>query len=226
MQLLRTTLLASAAALVTFGTALAQTANTMAVALPGGGVAQIQYTGNIPPKVVIGEAPPAFAAWSPVASFFGPDSPFAMMERVSAEMNRQAAAMFRRAELLAAQARSEEPIEAIFGNLPAGGRSYSYISTMSGNGVCSRSVEITSQGSGPPRVVSRSSGNCDPVSGGSTGATLPAAPGHPAKKPDPLYTQNGGSHPGSGKQPDVVLTRSGGAQPYAGIVRPVAAGPR
>ena len=144
MQLLRTALLAGAAGLATFGAALAQTANVMTVALPGGGVAEIHYTGNAPPKVVIGEAPPAYAAWTPVASFFGPESPVAMMERISAEMDRQTAAMFRRAELLAAQARSGQPIQAAFGNLPAGSRGYSYISTMSGNGVCSRSVAPTS----------------------------------------------------------------------------------
>jgi hypothetical protein len=65
MQLLRTALLAGAAALAIFGTASAQTANVMTVALPGGGIAEIRYTGNIPPKVVIGEAPPANAAWTP-----------------------------------------------------------------------------------------------------------------------------------------------------------------
>jgi hypothetical protein len=85
MQLLRTALLAGAAAFAIFGTASAQTDNVMTVALPGGGIVGIRYTGNIPPKVVIGEAPPANAAWMPVSSFFGPASPFAMMERISAE---------------------------------------------------------------------------------------------------------------------------------------------
>jgi len=225
MQLLRTALLAGAAALAIFGTASAQTANVMTVALPGGGIAEIRYTGNVPPKVVIGEAPPAYAAWTPVASFFGPDSPFAMMEQISAQMDRQAAAMFGRAELLATQARSGQAIEAAFGNLPAGRQGYTYISTISGNGVCSRSVEITSQGNGPPRVVSHSSGNCDPAIGGSTDtATLPVVPGRPTKQPDLLYTQNGGGQAQPSKQPDVVLTRS--AQPYANIVRQVAAAPR
>ena len=228
MRLLQSALLAGAAALAVgiTGTASAQTATVMTVALPGGGVAEIHYTGNIPPKVVIGEAPPVYTAWTPVASFFGPDSPFATMERISAEMDRQAAAMFRRAELRAAQARSGQPIKAAFGNLSAGGRAYTYVSALSGNGVCTRSVEITAQGSGPPRVVSHSSGNCGSAVGGATGAaTLPAAPARQAKQPDLLYTQNGGVQPRPAKQPDVVLTRSGGAQPYAGIVRQVAAPP-
>jgi len=205
MQILRTTLLAGAAALASFGPASAQTPHVMTVALPGGGVAEIQYTGDVPPKVVIGEAPPAFAAGSPVASFFGPDSPFAMVDRISAEMDRQAAAMFRRAEMLSAQARSGQPLEAAFGNLPPGGNGYSYISTMTGNGVCTRSVEITSNGNGPPKVVSHSSGNCGPAAGGSTGA---AAPPQPAK------------------QPDLVLTKADGAKPYTNMVRHVAAAQR
>ena len=227
MLFLRTTLLAGAVALATFGTAFSQTAHTMTVALPGGGVAQIQYTGNIPPKVVIGEAPPAYVAWTPVASFFGPDSPFAMMERISAAMDRQAAAMFRRAELLAAQARSGQPIEAAYGRLPAGSGAYTYVSTMSGNGVCTRSVEITTRGSGPPRVVSHSSGNCEAATGGSSGAaTLPATPARPTKQPDLLYTQNSSGQLRPAKQPDVVLTQNGSAQPYANVVRQVAAAPR
>jgi hypothetical protein len=209
MRRFKTALFAGVAALAILGPASAQTAHVMTAALPGGGVAEIHYTGNIPPKVVIGQAPPAFAAWSPAASFFGPDSPFAMMERISAEMDRQAAATFRRAELLAGEARSGQPIETGFVNLPAGSNGYTFISTMSGNGVCTRSVEITAQGNAQPNVVSHSSGNCGPAASGSTGAaTLPRAPAHPAK------------------QPDLVLTNANGAQPYGSMVRHVAAAQR
>ena len=204
---MRTPLLAGAVALAVGASApaVAQTGNVMTVALPGGGVAEIQYAGNIPPKVVIGQAPPAFASWTPIASLFGADSPFAMMERMSDEMDRQAAAMFRQAELLTAQARSGQPVEAAFGHLPAGAHGYSYISTMSGNGVCTRSVEIISQGSGPPKVVSHSSGTCGSAGGGTAGAnTTPVAP-----RPT--------------KQPDLVLTT---AAPAPGMVRQVAAAAR
>lgn len=209
MRLLKPALLAGVAVLATLGPASAQTTNVMTVALPGGGVAEIHYTGDIPPKVVFGKAPPAFAARSPAASFFGPDSPFAMMERISAEMDRQAAATFRRAELLAREARSGQPIETGFANLPAGGNGYTFISTMSGNGVCTRSVEITARGNAQPKVVSHSSGNCRPAASGSAGAaTLPRAPAHPAK------------------QPDLVLTNANGAQPFGSMVRHVAAAQR
>jgi hypothetical protein len=129
-----------------------------------------------------------------------------MMERISAEMDRQTAAMFRRAEAMTEQARSGQPIEAAFGNLPAGSRGYTYISTMSGSGFCTRSVEITSQGNGAPKVVSHSTGNCGPATGGSAGAsTLPSAP-----RPT--------------KQPDLVLTKANGAP--GNMVRQVAAGSR
>jgi hypothetical protein len=205
MRILRTTLLGAVAAIGLASGASAQTPQThvMTVALPSGGTAEIRYTGDVPPRVVVSDQPAAFG-WTPVASFFGPDSPFAMMQRISAEMDRQAAAMFRRAEAVAAQARSGQPIETAFGNLPAGAQGYTYISTMSGNGVCSRSVEITSTGNGPPRVTSHSSGNCGPASGSPGAATLPAIPTRPAK------------------QPDLLLTSVKDSGPYVGVVRRVA----
>ena len=210
MRVLRTAALAAvAAAAIGFGgAASAQTSPThvMTVALPGGGVAEIRYAGDVPPQVVFGEAPAPFAAWTPVASFFGPDSPFAMMERISAEMDRQAAAMFRRAEAIAAEARSGQLTEPSFGSLPPGSQGYTFVSTMSGNGVCTQSVEITSQGNGAqPRVVSHSSGNCGTTQGPAGSVNLPAAPARPYK------------------QPDLLLTKAGGPQPYAGMVREVAA---
>jgi hypothetical protein len=45
--------------------------------------------------------------------------------------------------------------------LPAGVRGYSIVSTISGNGVCSRSVEISSRGDGAkPTVLTHTSGDC------------------------------------------------------------------
>jgi hypothetical protein len=91
---------------------------------------------------------------------------------------------------------------------PPGSQSYSFVSTMSGSGVCTRSVEITSMGNGAaPRVVSHSSGNCGSAEGNPGSVNLPGAP-LPAK------------------QPDLVLTKAGGAKPYTGMVRQVAAAQR
>src|ERR1051325_3345055 len=128
MRTSRTALLGAvaAAAIGLAGTASAQTPQThvMTVALPGGGTAEIRYSGNVPPQVVVSDQPASFAAWSPVASFFGPASPFAMMERISAEMDRQTAARFGQAEALAAQARSGQLTETSIRNLPPGTQGY------------------------------------------------------------------------------------------------------
>jgi hypothetical protein len=186
--------------------ALAQSSNThvMTVALPGGGTAQITYTGNIAPQVSIGDTPASFAPM-PMAPFFGPNSPFAQLDRISAEMDRQAAAMFRQAETMAAEARSGQLTETALRNLPPGSQGYTFVSTMSGNNVCSQSVQITTPSNGgPPHVVTHSSGNCAAMpEGGATGAvSLPnAAP--PASRPD------------------AVWTAAHGAQPYRGLVEPI-----
>jgi hypothetical protein len=48
-----------------------------------------------------------------------------------------------------------------FGKMPAGTMHYSFVSTSSGNGTCSRSVEMTSFGAGQqPKVIQTSSGDC------------------------------------------------------------------
>ena len=205
MRRLRTALLGGIAALALAGlagTAAAQDSNThvMKVQLPGGGVAEIRYTGNVPPQVVVANGPASLAAFDPSPSLFGPDSPFGMMERVSAEMDRQAAVMLARAESLAAQARTGSPqvIETALGKMPPGSAGYSYVSTLSSNGVCTQSVEITSQGNGAPKVVSHSSGNCGPGTSAAGPVNLPVA--HPPAKdgPDLILTQ--------AKEPKLYLT--------------------
>src|SRR4051794_33559785 len=111
MASLRTTLLAGAASIgITIsaaipGAASAQTVHVMNVAIPGGGVAQIRYVGDVPPQIVFAPAalPEAYGAWIPVSSAFGMESPFAMMDRIAAEMDRRAAAMFRHAEAMTAR---------------------------------------------------------------------------------------------------------------------------
>jgi hypothetical protein len=201
MRNLRTGLIAgvAAGAIGFCGAALAQSSNThlLTVNLPGGGVAQIHYTGDVPPQVVLSNGAP-LDVWTPMPALSGPGSPFAMLDRLSAEMDRQAAAMFVRADALAAQARSGQLTEAAARDLPPGSESYSFVSTISGNGVCTRSVEITSQGNGTaPRVVSHSSGNCGAVPGATATIGLPAAP-VPANRPDVVWASAHGSKPAAG----------------------------
>jgi hypothetical protein len=202
MPILRTALLAGAAAIFGLsGMALAQTPNThlMTVQLPGGGTAQIRYVGDVPPQVIVSSGP----------SMVGPASPFAMLDRISAAMDGEAAALFRRAEALA----SGGLTEAAMRNLSPGTRGFSYVSTMSSNGACTRSTEITSTGNGsPPRVVTHSSGNCgpEPNTGTSAGWGAPGAVRMPAT-------------PAPKNRPDVLWTKNDMAQPYAGMVQRAAA---
>jgi hypothetical protein len=183
------------------GAALAQSPQThvMNLILPNGGVAHIRYVGDTPPRVTIGGAPVTFAAFP---SPFGSSSPFAEMERISAAMDRQAAAMFQQAAALSA---SPGLVNAsTLGNLPAGSREYTFVSTMNGNGLCSRSVEITSMGNGAaPKVVSHTSGDC-----GAAGAFQ-------------VPTQQQIA-PAPGSFPKMIMTKATGAQPSAGRIEEAA----
>jgi hypothetical protein len=156
MRLSRTVLLSGAAALGLTGLAAlghAQTASkVMTVQLPNGQLEQIRYAGDVPPQIVIVPSAAAF------------DSPFAMLEQMSAEMDRQADAMLRAVHRMAAEPMVPQSTEAAFGQLPAGGR------------VCMRSVQITYSGNGQqPHVVSQSAGDCGPSPGTATPAELPRA---------------------------------------------------
>lgn len=163
MRIVRNALLAGSAALMlsgVFAFAAAQDPSThvMTVRLPGGGVEQIRYSGDIPPKVVVDPFDDVADVGSPVG-FFDPYAPFAAMERISAQMDQQMAAMMREANAVAANPAEAMEIDA--GKLPPGAQSYSFVSNMNGNMFCARSVEITSRGDHQkPQVVSRSYGNC------------------------------------------------------------------
>jgi hypothetical protein len=172
MQTIRTAIVAGVGALMLSGALSVAAAgpgmHVMTVRLPGGAMEHIRYSGDVPPQIVVtpGGIPLDFG-WP--AAFFGSDSPFAEMNRISAEMNRQMAAMMRNAGAVAANPGLSE-IEA--GNMPPGSESYSFVSTMSGNGVCGRSVEITSRGERQkPQVVSRTFGDC----GNGHGVVTPGA---------------------------------------------------
>ena len=202
MRSVRTAILIGVAAIAVAGlsgVAAARDLNThvMTVEVPGGGTAEIRYTGDVPPAVVFGPAPATLNAFTPYGAFFGPASAFAELERMSAAMDREVASLMRQAEVFARAPTfgSNQPIEAGLRSLPPGTTSYSMISTWSGNGVCSQSVEVTSPANGgTPRVVSHSSGNCGsaPSSTGPIGAPAVPAPTH---GPDILETGVHGNTP-------------------------------
>ena len=103
----------------------------MTVQLPGGSIAAIRYTGDVPPQVVLSPAPAEFGAPMPSSAFFGPGSPFAMLDRMSAAMDREAASLMRQAEMLANAPAfaGNQPIEATLRNVPTGTESYTMVST-------------------------------------------------------------------------------------------------
>jgi hypothetical protein len=190
------------------GAAAAQDPGThvMTVVMPGGGLAEIRYTGDVPPQVVFNPAPAPLSAFAPYGAFFGPASPFAELERISAAMDREAASLMRQAEMLTQTPAfaTNQPIEAVLGNMPPGTASYTMVSTWSGNGVCTQSVEVTTPANGgKPRVVSNSSGNCGSAPGtmGPAGTPTIPAPTH---------------------RPYILETGTRGSAPYPGLVREAA----
>ena len=236
MRTIRTAMIAGTAAIGLVGLPGAASAQSprihvMNVQLPDGGVAQVQYVGDVPPQIAVANAPTVaplgFPMFMAMPSLFGSESPFAMMDRISAAMDRQMAAVMQSAQTLPTL-NATQMTEAAMRNLPAGAQSYSFSSTLSGNGVCVRSVQITSSGNGAePKVVSHSSGNCGPetapqvngVPGGSVNLPSTTAP---VKRPDTLWINNPAPS-APAKRPDTLRVKSDKPVPYAGMVQQTAA---
>lgn len=162
MRKIRAAVLTGVAALAAMGTALAVSHNNhvMKVGLPDGTVARIEYQGDVAPKVtVVPGSDMASAAWlDPFDS-----APFTLFDRIAAELDRQSDLMMRQVHALPLPATADDgklDLTALR-NLPPGTVSYSFVSTTNGRSTCSRSVQVTSLGSGQqPKVVSNSSGDC------------------------------------------------------------------
>lgn len=161
-----------------------QSVHVMTVDLPGGGVEQIRYTGDVAPRVLVGDDAVPLAAMSFFDTAFGPDSPFADLDRISAEMDRQAAVMMRQAALM--QSAPDAALrQAALAGAPAGATSVTMVSTSNGSGVCTQSVRVTAMGEGKaPQVVRKVSGDCAAGSAPATPVT-PTAAAAPAK-PAPI----------------------------------------
>lgn len=150
-----------------------QNSHVLTVRLPDGSTARILYFGDVPPQVRVepaqGLAP---AAWpGSAASVLDPDFP--AMDGVMAEMDRQAEVMRAQAQqLMRAAPNGDGFVRADFGQLPPGVTGYSYVSTVSSQGACTRTVEYRSTGDGHPQVVSKTSGDCS----GAAAKTPPVAP--------------------------------------------------
>lgn len=158
MQTAKKLVLAGAAALALAagsGLALAQPLHSMTVQLPDGGLAQIRYSGNVPPQVTF--APELLAA-----EYGRPASPFAMFDRISAQMDREMDALMSDVGAGPPLVNPDGMFDVDMRNLPPGTEQYSAVSTMAGNGnFCAHSVEITRAAPGAsPHVVKHTFGDC------------------------------------------------------------------
>ena len=164
--------------------------HTMAVQLPDGGTVQIQYTGNVAPKVFLEPSPLA-------AEFFEPTSPFVAMDRISAEMDRLSALMHH-ADLMAMPFPSLDPIvEGDLRSAAPGFAEYSLVSTVSENGdVCTRTTEVTGTGNGQrPKMISHKWGSCGSRAQAGKGESSSISHDRPVPRTVPINAWPNGSTP-------------------------------
>lgn len=164
-----------AAAIAGVAIAASPRAHQMTVPLPDGSVADIQYYGDVAPKVTVAPAElgQLGTRWAPMAL-----PSFAGFDRMIEEMNRRTAEMMREFGQAGRGIRTGPggiASVASFG-APPGTTSYSMISVSNGAHACTRTTEVLPQGPGKPaRVVSNVSGDCGPA----------AAPAQPSVAPPP-----------------------------------------
>ncbi|WP_309607060.1 hypothetical protein [Phenylobacterium sp.] len=199
MRTLRKVILAGAAVIALAGAAgLAaaelKNAHVLAVQLPDGSVARIRYVGDTPPTVSFTPAPIAFSIPSPASDPFVPESPFAALERMSGDMGRGVDAIFREVSAQPAMAIiGPDLMQVDVGKLPPGVQGFSMVSTISGNGICTRSVQYRSPGEGrPPQVATQTSGACT------------ADQRRPALSVTSGSASETSQHDGAGRQPVIV----------------------
>ncbi|HEX3971283.1 MAG TPA: hypothetical protein VHX19_08160 [Stellaceae bacterium] len=184
MKILPILLLAGVASVAIAGTVAA---HTLTVQLPDGTTEHIDYAGDVAPQVsfVPTRTTPA-SDWA-----FGPNSPFALMQQISAQMDRDADAMMQQMQQIAVQPVTGpgQPIQVDMTKLPPGTQSYSFVSTLSPSGACSQSTEIIARGPGQkPQVIRHSSGNCGAAAAGAT--TIAAPDRTPAIQRTPTQAQS------------------------------------
>jgi hypothetical protein len=163
MKPLRPAAIAGAALLIVGVGAVAATvashSHTATERMPDGSVVKIWYAGEAPPVVRYG-LPPA-PGLAPFDQRFAADPAIARLDRIAAALDRQAAAMLQGPAMQRGPVDQAglAPIDA--GDTPAGVRSFSVVSTLTGSGVCTRSVEYDSMGDGkPPKVIAHTSSGC------------------------------------------------------------------
>ena len=193
MKALKKPFLVGAAAIAAIGLAGAAVAeikhhHVMRVRLPDGTLEEIRYTGDTPPvvRLQLGLAPSAFAWPGDIA---GADLPFAALERLSMQMDREAAALLQQAPTVPDPlvGDPEGLVQVDLGKMPPGMRGYSVVSTMSAGRACTRTVQYGPSGSsGRLTAVTHTSGDCgDGPKTSPTGQAL----GAPEGAHEPLLQQ-------------------------------------
>jgi hypothetical protein len=158
MRTLRTAILAGIATLGVAGAAVAAShaTHSLAVDLPDGSVARIDYSGDVAPKVTIEPALHPLLTAAPFDAVA-----FAPFDRVFADLERQQQALLQQARTLPLRPGGAGLNLAALGALPPGTVSYSFVSTSDGSHVCSRSWQVSAPAAGQaPKVVEASSGDC------------------------------------------------------------------
>ena len=165
-----------AAALIVAGACVAEAASaelhSMKVNLPDGSVANVQYTGDVAPKILIRPASAQDIAQANavlVPRMVAMPDVFAQMDRISAQMELQTAAMLRRAaqmqQVAIAQGANGAPGVTVVstGNMPKGAH-FSYVSTTTDAKGCTRTVSYSSDGSSQtPQLTKTASDACEAV---------------------------------------------------------------
>jgi len=164
MRFVHTAIIAGVASAALAGAALAahDKSKQMLIALPDGSVQHVHFGGDAAPQVVL------VPASGPAAVFetaFGPDSPFAEMDRMAAEMEVHAQAMLREVATMQAAMPARGSQGIVMTNAsghPVGVMHYSYVSTTTGADGCTQTVRITSEGgtANEPKVIRTSAGSC------------------------------------------------------------------
>jgi len=180
MRFVRTAIVAAAASAALAGAAFAarERSDIMLVALPDGTVHHVEYREQAPPRLLlvpISAPPDLFEA------AFGPGSPFAEMERLSALMAAQSQAMLRDATALQGAVPAGTGKGIVMTDArgePVGVMHYSFISSSTSADGCTRTIRYSSDGgdatqANPPQVIRTSSGSC--------GAAPQAAPITPTR---------------------------------------------
>jgi hypothetical protein len=159
MQNLRKSCLAAAGlALVIGGCAYAASQYThhLQVTLADGEVAQVDYVGDIAPRVVM---QPIAVAQDPLPDMLG----FGSVDQIMVDLARQHAAMMQQVAQMQADMAAQPAGVPVADQHTANGVHWSYVSTTTTSNGCTRTVEWHTTGAQAeqPQVIRTSSGTCD-----------------------------------------------------------------